>query len=293
MFSLTQYARFLKLLAAHPRSSLYLTGGISNWTTFMRETEKKKNSFRIPDVLRADGFDIRLHPNDIVGVSGEIVLFGGVEPETTALFRKLLKKNMTIVDVGANIGWYSLLAAKRVGKRGRVLSFEPEPSNCDSLRESLQDNGFDNVLLFQECLSNHNGVERLYLSEIEPGRHSIVWQVGEKWIDVRCSTLDARLRENNVDDVDILKIDAEGAEPGVLEGARNLIDGNRCSHIVMEWNQGVWHDHKDLLHFLFEHHIVFKNTRSPFLIRRITEEEIWKPSTWQTGVRNVYMKSRR
>lgn len=67
---------------------------------------------------------------------------GWYEPAVTELSRHLVKEGMTVIDVGANAGWYTLLAAKRVGKAGRVTSFEPEPTNFSPLNGSVELNQF-------------------------------------------------------------------------------------------------------------------------------------------------------
>src|SRR4051812_32772734 len=82
-------------------------------------------------------------------------LMGQYEPETTRLFKKVLKPGMTFVDVGAHIGYFSRLAAKLVGEKGTVRAFEPVVENFPLLKSNLA--MFPNAKIFQEALSDHAG----------------------------------------------------------------------------------------------------------------------------------------
>ena len=127
------------------------------------------------------------------------------------------------VDVGANIGYFTLLASRAVGPSGRVLAFEPDPDNYRLLALNCKHNGCDNVTLFREALSDSDSSGRLYLSDSNRGDHTIYPTEGERQSQVihlaRGDTLlksqDARPR--------LIKIDTQGSEYQVLLGLENML----------------------------------------------------------------------
>ena len=77
---------------------------------------------------------------------------GTYEPEETRLFRSKCRPGDTVIDVGANVGWYTVIASKLVGKKGRVIAFEPEPVNFAILKKNVLANGCENVILELKAL---------------------------------------------------------------------------------------------------------------------------------------------
>ena len=96
------------------------------------------------------------------------------EPRKLEVMERLLKPGMTFVDVGANLGYFTLLAAKLVGPEGRVIAFEPHPDNTRRLRISIAANDYDNVLVCEMAIG-HPGTERglLYLGQ-QSGQHTLL-----------------------------------------------------------------------------------------------------------------------
>lgn len=84
----------------------------------------------------------------------EILAYGCHEEEETEIFKKHLRGGMTVLDIGANVGYYTLLASDLAGPRGKVYAFEPEPVNYRILCENLKINGTENVAAFPKALSN-------------------------------------------------------------------------------------------------------------------------------------------
>jgi FkbM family methyltransferase len=147
---------------------------------------------------------------------------GRYEPEKHKALEIFLRPGSTFVDVGANKGDFSLVAGKVVGSEGRVLAFEPEPTNYKWMRRSVKLNGYRNVSLYQIALSDRNGQAPLYLGE-KSGWHTLVSGQrfrGQGVIYVETRTLDSFLEQMHfVDHIDVMKIDVEGAELQVLAGA--------------------------------------------------------------------------
>jgi FkbM family methyltransferase len=175
------------------------------------------------------------------GVSAQVILFRNYEPQTSRLVRSLVTPQSLVVDVGANIGWFTLLTARHA--RG-VWAIEPEPANVSLLRRSIDANDLRNVVVRQAAAGDRDGTTSLWLTGAGAGLHSIARQVGPTKIDVPCERLDTLFPEATVD---LLKVDVEGAEPEVLAGASRLVGAGRIGSIIMEWNPGSWPGKMSLL----------------------------------------------
>jgi len=223
-------------------------------------------------VRHVHNFDIILNEHDVYGPSPAIGITGTYEPHVTELFRRLLRRDSTVVDVGANIGWYTLNAATAVSVKGRIIAFEPEPNNFSLLSRSIALNSMNNVELIRESVSDRQGHQTLFLADGNIGGHSTTRAVGLNRIEVPSTTLDLSLAEFGVDGVHVLKVDVEGAEPQVVLGAAEQL--KRVDNMIMEWNPEAWTNHLRTLDILFESFKVYEIFRSPFLIRRITRESV-------------------
>jgi FkbM family methyltransferase len=206
-----------------------------------------------------------------MGVSPSIGVLGWHEMKTTELFIKLVGKGSTVIDVGANIGYFTLLAAKLAGKNGIVFSFEPESTSFSLLAQSVEINNFDNVRLFQECISNVDGQQLLHLSATRnKGLNSIARDLGGGSVLVPSARLDSIASKFGIGSIDLLKIDVEGAEPEVLEGAERLLSESRVRNIIMEWEHPeTWARRDDILKMIFARFDVYEFVRSlPFVPAR-------------------------
>lgn len=167
------------------------------------------------------------------------------EKTTTELFKKVVKKGNSVVDLGANIGYFTLLAAKIVGPEGKVFSFEPEPKNYSYLIKNIELNNYNNVQSFQKAVSDKKGRTKLYICEYDTGHHTINKYDGiesysggrdtkEKSIDIETVTLDEIFssRENAID---VIKMDVEGAEALVLAGMGNILTNNKKLKMFVEF----------------------------------------------------------
>ncbi len=177
----------------------------------------------------------------IEGMAQELLFKGIHEPCTTALLKKLVKEGMTVVDIGANIGYFTLLAAGLVGEKGTVFAFEPEPRNYALLTKNIELNGFKNVTPMQMAVSNKTGKVKLFLAR-DPSAHSL-FRANEterkgdftEFIRVDTVSLDEFFRGEDFH-VDLIKIDAEGAEMIILEGIAQVISKNKNLIIIAEFN---------------------------------------------------------
>ncbi len=167
------------------------------------------------------------------------------EEATTALFKKIVKPGDVILDLGANIGYFTLLAAKLAGAKGRVYAFEPEPNNFKYLRKNLDMNDYKNVLAYQKAVSAKNGKTRLFICPYDSGHHTINQSGGiEKYrpgysgkikeIEIDVVALDDFIKEK-IKRINVIKVDVEGAEVLAFEGMRNILKQNRDIKIFLEF----------------------------------------------------------
>ena len=134
-----------------------------------------------------------------------------------------------IVDVGANIGVWTLLLSSKVGPDGRVIACEPSEQTYEALARNLSLNRLRNAIPIRVALSDASGTVRLYRAA-DATRNSLGRtrsDVADDFEDVHAVTLDALVEELQLGHVDILKIDVEGAEPMVLRGAAKTLEAFR------------------------------------------------------------------
>ena len=116
-----------------------------------------------------------IRPLGLSAVEVGIIRAGMFEPETVRAFAALLAPGMTVLDVGANVGQFTLIAARRVGPTGRVHAFEPTPELVAHVFRNLELNGLDNVVVNEVAVSETAGHAVLHLVEADdPGENSIV-----------------------------------------------------------------------------------------------------------------------
>jgi FkbM family methyltransferase len=162
---------------------------------------------------------------------GRIIERGDYEPHMLAFFQRVLRPAMTVIDVGANIGLFSLLAAKLVGEKGRVYSIEPRGENARLLLYSASINNFTNIHLLPTAVGEENGYS-LYRTHV--GSNGSLLTKPDAGFNVpsilhpTCQVVPlARLDDLVRAPVDLLKLDIEGAEAMALRGASELIRSHR------------------------------------------------------------------
>ena len=157
------------------------------------------------------------------------------EELTTDLFKEVVKEGNVVVDLGANIGYYSLLAARLVGSKGRVYAFEPEPTNYSLLLKNIELNGYHNIIPVSKAVSNAVGTVRLFLDNQDTGAHTIC-EPGKKGkpIEVESVTLDEFFKDREPR-IDVIKMDIEGAEMSALVGMDRILKENNDLRIFVEF----------------------------------------------------------
>ena len=155
------------------------------------------------------------------------------------LLEQLLLPGMTFIDVGANIGIYTSIAARLIEPIGIAYSFEPVPENFEILKRNLAKNNLTNVVTEQVAIGDRIGRSVLYLDDNSIGTHSLLRRRPsyrqDQEVDVSVTTLDAYFSSKMPIIIDLLKIDVEGYEPFALEGATILL--RRTNKILIEYNR--------------------------------------------------------
>jgi FkbM family methyltransferase len=163
-------------------------------------------------------------------VQRHIYFFGAYEPIETYLFTSLLKDGMTVIDAGANIGQYSILASTIVGENGSVHSFEPVPLTFKQLENNVSNNKLTNVNLNQLALSDRKGTITLSLSDEmlqNIGSYSVGETNSKTAVQASTTCLDDYIREHNIAKVDVIKMDIEGSEALALAGMKSTLERDR------------------------------------------------------------------
>ncbi|HEV8421908.1 MAG TPA: FkbM family methyltransferase [Chthoniobacterales bacterium] len=190
------------------------------------------------------GFPFLLDPLD----SLELSIFRRYEPFETALLSAEIQPGMTILDIGANIGYYTLLFSKLTGANGRVVAFEPEPQNFALLKENLTRNHRTNVEALNVAAGDLAGESFLYLSEENRGDHQ-AYPTAENRQKVRMTT--ARIDDCVRRPVDLVKMDVQGFEAHALAGMEATIAANPRLTIFTEfWPEGLRRAGSDGAEFL-------------------------------------------
>jgi FkbM family methyltransferase len=152
---------------------------------------------------------------------------GKFESHEAQLVERFLRKGMTVLDIGAHHGFYTLLASKCVGTAGRVIAFEPSPRERKRLKEHVRINKCRNVEIEPFALGKESGSEELFIVQgQEDWCNSLrlpVVQAMTTTMTVQVKSLDQYLAHRNIAQVDFVKLDVEGAELDVLKGAHGLL----------------------------------------------------------------------
>ena len=199
----------------------------------------KRSGLKIPVAAKlGNGMPISVYLGE--RVSESIRRSGYYEPETVALLGRLLEPGMHFLDVGAHVGQYTLFASPLVGQQGGVHCFEAEIDNYDCLKRNIDSNELKNVTATNVAVADEQGELTLYLGDssnlgtnsLSPPHNS----TGRSYV-VPSITLDLWCEQHELNRVDVVKVDIEGAEFKMLKGANNLLSRETAPVFLMELNQ--------------------------------------------------------
>ncbi len=204
-----------------------------------------------PVRVRRAGLDFELDLSD--EIQQWIFLTGWWEKADLKAAIANLGEGQIVMDIGANIGFFSLHASRAVGPTGSVLAFEPNSRICSRLRRNLEINRLTNVLVEGIALSDHGGDARFFLRQTGSSGHATLFEAclgaandersGTKALEkiqVPLCTLDSYCEENSINRIDYIKLDVEGAEPFVLLGGQETLRSCRPSMLI-ECNRHTLH----------------------------------------------------
>jgi len=188
-------------------------------------------TFKVRSGLRLD-LDLAVYPDVCMA-------FSLYELEVARLLRRLLSEGDHFVDGGANLGYFTLLAARCVGTSGRVDAFEPQPENRARLEANLQRNGLaDRVRVHAAALSDSSGTARIHLFHGERFNHGCA----SLFAPAEASSEAAPVDTVRIDEVlkgatpRLVKLDVEGAEPLAIDGLAGLLAGSSPPSLIVEYN---------------------------------------------------------
>lgn len=195
---------------------------------FLRTILKKK-----PD-LTYDGLLMQLDEQEWLQIGH--LIHKPQEVETAKRIEAILPTGGVMIDVGAHVGWLSLVGARKVGAGGRVISVEPQPYNSERLLKNAELNDFENIEVFAGAVSNEMGFARL-AQQVSTDKARL--SLGENgandtnlYFTVPVVTLDFLIERYGLNEVDLVKIDVEGLELSVLRGGHHCL--SMAKNIILE-----------------------------------------------------------
>jgi len=158
---------------------------------------------------------------------------GEFEPLETLEFIKSIQQDSTVFDVGANFGYYANIAGS-IAINGKVYAFEPDKNNFEDLKFNASLNSLINIKVENLGVGSTSGYVYFKSDTVHRGRSKIVENEGDYKINI--VTLDDYCQKKNILNIDILKVDVEGFETNVLEGAKNVIKKSPNIKLFIEFN---------------------------------------------------------
>ena len=158
------------------------------------------------------------------------------ERRETLTVKKYVKKGDMAIDIGANIGYYTLLFAQLVGPNGKVYAYEPDPINFVILKKNIEINNYKNVVLIQKAVSNSSTMTKLYLSKDRTGNR-IFDSTNDgmsDYIEIETIKLDDFFKNKN-EKINFIKMDVEGTEILILQGMSDFLHKQDNLKIMTEF----------------------------------------------------------
>jgi len=157
------------------------------------------------------------------------------ELNEVALIKRILKEGDIALDIGAHIGYFTLIMARLVGKKGKVFAFEPSPVNFELLKKNIELNKYQNIYAIPKGISNKRERTPFYLNSQNSGNSSL-FKTGrhDKEVQIKTLTLDHYFFGTDFN-IDFAKIDVEGSEPLVIEGMKTILKRPHPIRLVIEF----------------------------------------------------------
>jgi FkbM family methyltransferase len=201
------------------------------------EIESKPGQVKFPG---GNVIEVFLHSDEDIWVSGVIRGNKPFDPHISACMLALIERGMTLVDIGANIGVFTLLGSRLVGTNGSVVAIEPAPVNLELLRKSIGYSGAENVFLIPHAVGSEKSVTKLSLSLDNQGDHRLGVDLPDRHsVDVSVLRADDALKFLGKP-VDFVKIDTQGSETFILRGLEKTLASSPNVRLLIEfWPNGL------------------------------------------------------
>ena len=183
----------------------------------------------------------------IISSSNIECALGSYEYEKRILFEKNVSKSSVVYDIGAHVGFYTLLASDLVGKNGKVIAFEPVPQNLKYLKKHLEINRCTNVIVIEAAVSDKSGI-----SFFDEGPNSSVGHLSEdnSSLTVETVSIDELIMRGEIPPPNYVKIDIEGAELLALKGAKSTFRTYSPNIFLATHSHRVHNVHIDCINYL-------------------------------------------
>lgn len=229
-----------------------------------------------------DGPKIFLDTREL-SMTAHLIADGFWESWVTEVFKECITPGMTVLDIGSNCGYYSLLAAGRVGASGRVHAFEPNPFHHENLFKSKSINGFYHLDIHPYALSDRTGEINLFTPTQLTASASLFEEIFTsapitdtiqpvKIMAVKLSEHLPGLK------ADVIKMDIEGSEPLIINDVLEIMERSGESKLFMEYNQKAWqmlgHDCELILNMMVDRHYKLYIIRHDSTLLHVTPDEL-------------------
>jgi len=155
----------------------------------------------------------------------------------TSIIEKEIKRGDVVLDIGANIGFYSLIMGNLVGNEGKVYAFEADPTNFEILEKNVKINEYKNIILINKAVLDKPGKVKLYIDEKNTGKNTLNKGENVKYVEVEAIRLDDYFPKNK--EINFIKMDIEGSEGRAIKGMVNLLKKNKNIKIISEIYPGL------------------------------------------------------
>jgi FkbM family methyltransferase len=180
---------------------------------------------------RIQGAKMLLDLND-PGINRDLFLYGHREPECTKIYRDSLEPGMHIVDIGANVGYFVLIAAQAIGPEGKIYAVEPAPNNFERLKKNLALNTLPpEIETYNMAVSDRVGKISFELAQASNHHRLAIEGSAANCIDVATTTVDELVGDRRID---VLRMDTEGSEWVILKGMPRLLASGKPLKIFIE-----------------------------------------------------------
>lgn len=198
---------------------------------YRRQTYKQIVNRYKKKFIEIDGRKMYLDEKDSLKLS-----IKDFSPALVKYWKSVIKEGDIVVDLGANIGFFTCLFAQLVGKTGKVYAFEPEPNNCKLIRKNLEINEYKNVVLEQKAVSNKVEKIKLYFSYSSVDHRIFKTDEKRDSIDIDCISLDDYFLKSNVS-INAIKSNIQGADFTAIQGAKEIIKNSKnLKYISVEFD---------------------------------------------------------